>query len=89
MKTAQRKELGRFIVADARICRGRPTFKGTRVTVGDVLGDVERGFSWDFICYRWGDGKISKEAIAEAVQLARRALLDPRGHLAEDVAAAA
>src|SRR5438132_8787168 len=89
MKNALRKELGQFIVADPGICRGRPTFKGTRVTVADVLADVEQGLSWDFICYRWGDGKISKESIAEAVQLARRALLDPAGHLVEDIAAAA
>src|SRR5881397_2280113 len=89
MKRAQRKNLGRFIVADRRICRGRPTFKGTRVTVADVLADVERGLSWDFICYSWGDGKITKEAVGEAVQLARQALLDRGGHLAEDVAAAA
>ena len=84
-----RRNLGQFIVADSKICRGRPTFKGTRVTVADVLADVERGLSWDFICYRWGEGKITKDAIAEAVQLARRALLDPDGRLAEDVAAAA
>jgi uncharacterized protein (DUF433 family) len=89
MKTARRKSLGQFIIADPKICRGMPTFKGTRVTVADVLDDVERGLSWDFICYRWGDGKITKEAVAEAVQLARRALLDRAGHLAEDVAAAA
>ncbi len=89
MKTAQRKDLGQFIVADPRICSGRPTFKGTRVTVADVLIDVERGLSWDFICYRWGDGEITKEAVAEAVQLARRALLDRAGHLVEDVAVAA
>ena len=57
--------------------------------MADVLADVERGLSWDFICYRWGDGKITKEAVAEAVQLARRALLDRAGHLAEDIAAAA
>jgi uncharacterized protein (DUF433 family) len=89
MKTARRKELGQFIVADPRICRGRPTFKGTRVTVADVLADVERGLAWEFICYRWGDGKITKEAVAEAVQLARRALLDRGGHLTDDVAAVA
>lgn len=59
------------------------------MTVADVLADVERGLSWDFICYRWGDGKITKEAIAEAVQLARRALLGHDGHLAEEVAAVA
>jgi uncharacterized protein (DUF433 family) len=67
MRGASRKNLGRFIVADPKVCRGRPTFKRTRVTVADVLADVERGLSWDFICYRWGDGKITKAAIAEAV----------------------
>jgi hypothetical protein len=40
MKTARRKELGRFIVADPGICRGRPTFKRTRVTVADVLAEA-------------------------------------------------
>jgi len=89
MKIERRKDLGQFIVADPRICRGRPNFKGTRVTVADVLADVERGLSWDFICDRWGDGKITGEAVAEAVQLARRALLDRRGHLVEEAAAAA
>ena len=76
MRTGFRRELGQHIVADAKICRGKPTFKGTRVTVADVLADVERGLAWDFICYRWGDGKITKDAITEAVQLARHALLD-------------
>jgi uncharacterized protein (DUF433 family) len=89
MKTGQRKDLGRYIIADPKICRGRPTFKGTRVTVADVLADVERGLSWDFICYRWGDGKITRDAIAEAVQLARRALLNRAGHLADEIAAVA
>jgi uncharacterized protein (DUF433 family) len=86
MKTTDRKQLGQFIVADPKVCRGRPTFKGTRITVADVLADVERGLSWDFICHRWGDGKITKDAITEAVQLARHALLDRDGRLAEDVA---
>ena len=89
MRTAARKELGQFIAADPKICRGKPTFKGTRVTVADVLADVQHGLSWDFICYRWGDGKISKDAIAEAVQLARRALLHAEGRLAQETAAAA
>jgi len=89
MKNNQRKELGQYIVADPKICRGRPTFKGTRVTVADVLADVERGLSWDFICYRWGDGKITRESIAEAIQLARRALLNRAGHLSDEIAAVA
>jgi uncharacterized protein (DUF433 family) len=89
MKTAQPRVLGKYIVADPGICRGRPTFKGTRVTIADVLADVGRGLSWDYICYRWGDGKITKDAIAEAVKLAQRALLNRAGHLVEDAAAAA
>ena len=89
MKAPTLKDLGQFIVADPNICHGKPTFKGTRVTVADVLADVERGLSWDFICYRWGDGKITKDAIAEAVQLARRALLDQEGRLAQPMAAVA
>jgi uncharacterized protein (DUF433 family) len=67
MKIGESKMLGQYIVADPRICRGRPTFKGTRVTVADVLADVEKGLSWDFIAHRWGDGKINRDAIAEAV----------------------
>jgi uncharacterized protein (DUF433 family) len=78
-RKAERVEFGRYIVADPAICHGKLTFKGTRVFVADVLADVERGLSWDFIVYRWGGGKISKAAITEAVQLARSALLDDEG----------
>lgn len=70
-KTSRRRngrvELGRYIVADPAICHGKPTFKGTRVFVADVLADVERGLSWDFIVQRWGGGKINKAAVTEAV----------------------
>ena len=81
-RTGRRIELGRYIVADPAICHGKPTFKGTRVFVADVLADVERGLSWDFILHRWGGGKICKAAVTEAVQLAREALLDEDGNLA-------
>ena len=75
-------ELGRYIVADPMISHGKPTFKGTRVFVADVLADVERGLSWDFIVGRWGGVKITKAAITEAVRLARSALLRDDGRLA-------
>lgn len=74
---AQRVELGQYIVADPKICHGGVTFKGTRIFVADVLADVERGLSWDFIIERWGGGRLRKEAITEALQLARRCLLTP------------
>ena len=81
-RPTERAELGRYIVADSEICHGKPTFKGTRAFVADVLADVERGLSWDFIIHRWGGGKIPKAAIAEAVHLARHALLNEDGSLA-------
>ena len=81
-RTVERIELGRYIVADPAICHGKPTFRGTRIFVADVLADVERGLSWDFILQRWGAGKICKAAVTEAVKLAREALLDNQGRLA-------
>lgn len=82
MKNGKRRiELGRYIVADPEICHGKPTFKGTRIFVRDVLADVEQGLSWNFIIQRWGGGKLSKDAIAEAVHLARTALINENGQL--------
>lgn len=74
-------QLGEHIVADPRICHGKPTFKGTRIMVWQVLEDVANGKSWDFISQvRWG-GRLPVAAIAEAVRLAQGALLDPQGRL--------
>lgn len=79
---SQRIELGQYIVADPEICHGKPTFKGTRIMVWQVLDDVAEGRSWDFICNtRWG-GRIPLTAVAEAVRLSRHAWLDERGSLA-------
>ena len=66
--------MGRYIVADPMICHGRPTFRGTRVLVADVLEQVAAGLAWVTIIVEW-NGSISKEAIREAVQLASQALL--------------
>ena len=64
----------RFIVQDPKICHGAPTFKGTRILVSDVLEMVALGLDWDTIIEEWR-GEITKEAIAEAIQLAREAFL--------------
>ena len=68
------KVLGRYIVADPEICHGKPTFVGTRILVTDVLEQVATGIAWEAIVDDWR-GDVSKEAIAEAVRLAREALL--------------
>jgi uncharacterized protein (DUF433 family) len=65
---------GHHVVADPRVCHGRLTFRGTRILVADVLEQVARGEPWPAIVASW-DGKVTPEAIAEAVALARAALL--------------
>src|SRR5271154_1642304 len=81
-RLSERIELGQYIVADPEICHGKPTFKGTRIMVRQILDDVAEGRSWDFICgTRWG-GRISLAAVTEAVKLSRRSWLDKRGRLA-------
>ncbi len=69
------KRIGRHIVADPKICHGQPTFRGTRIFVSDVLEQVASGMAWETIIEEWHDS-ITKEAIAEAVQLASRAFLE-------------
>ena len=67
--------LGRYIVADPRICHGKPTFRGTRIMVWQVLEMVAEGKAWETIVEEWG-GSITKEAIAEAVQLASKSFIE-------------
>ena len=64
--------LGRYIVTDPKICHGRPTIRGTRVLVADVLEQVAQGMAWETINEEWNNS-ISKEAIKEAVKLASQA----------------
>jgi uncharacterized protein (DUF433 family) len=66
--------IGRYIVTDPRICHGKPTFRGTRVLVSDVLEQVASGMAWEAIADEWNDS-ITTDAIQEAVQLACQALL--------------
>lgn len=67
--------IGRYIVSDPEICQGKPTFRGTLILVGDVLEQVAAGMVWESIIEQH-KGYITKEAIAEALRLARQALLE-------------
>ena len=75
MPRKKRKLLGRYIVADPDICHGKPTFLGTRIMVWQVLQQVADEMPWEKIMAEWR-GTVPKEAIAEAVELARRAFED-------------
>jgi uncharacterized protein (DUF433 family) len=79
------KALGRFVVSDPAVRHGLPTFLGTRVFVSDVLDDVARGMASEAILERW-HGSISKDAIAEAVRLAREAFVNHADELVADTA---
>ncbi|RLC15345.1 MAG: DUF433 domain-containing protein [Deltaproteobacteria bacterium] len=75
--------IGRYIIADPKICHGKPTFRGTRIMVADVLEQVAEGLAWESIIEGWHDS-ISREAIAEALQLARQAFLSHTDEFAID-----
>lgn len=75
MKNLKSQPLGRYIVADPEICHGKPTFRGTRIMVYQVLDLVAQGMDWESITEQWG-GSITKEAIAEAVRLSNQAFLE-------------
>ena len=69
------KIIGRYIVSDPEICHGKPTFRGTRILVADVLEQVAEGLAWETIIAEWR-GSLTREAIAEAVRLSSMAFLE-------------
>ena len=71
----QRQILGLYIIVDPEICHGKPTFLGTRIMVAQVLKQVAKGMPWDDITAEWR-GTVTREAIAEAVELAQRTFED-------------
>ncbi len=75
VKKVKRKFVGRYIVTDPEICHGKPTFRGTRILVADVLEQVAAGLAWETIIQEWR-GSVSYEAIAESVRLSRQAFLE-------------
>ena len=40
-----RTEINKYIVADSEICHGKPTFRGTRILVSDIIELVAAGES--------------------------------------------
>src|SRR5712691_11345832 len=49
------RSLGRHIVADPAICHGKPTFRGTRTMVWQVLEMVAEGMDFYAIVKAWGE----------------------------------
>jgi len=74
MATSKRKAYGKYIVSDPEICGGDLTFTGTRILVKDVLYFAAQGKDWSWIAKAY-DGRLNRPAIAEAIELAREALV--------------
>ena len=69
------KIIGRYIVSDPKICHGKPTFRGTRIMVSQVMEQIANGMAWEAIIDEWR-GSITKEAIAEAIRIASQAFFE-------------
>ena len=65
--------LGKFVVSAPAVCRGRPTFKYTRIEVAGVLERLAAGHNTEALITD-SRGRLSREAIAEAATLAAKAL---------------
>ena len=63
-----RIEINKYIVADTEICHGKPTFKGTRVMVWQVLEMIKGEVSVEEILEAFPS--ITKEHIEAALQYA-------------------
>jgi uncharacterized protein (DUF433 family) len=70
-KVGQQKALGRYIVADPRICHGEPIFKGTRKLVRDCVEMAAKGLTIDELASR---ANLPREAIVEALHFAAEVL---------------
>jgi uncharacterized protein (DUF433 family) len=66
--------LGKYVVSAPAVCRGRPTFKYTRIEVAGVLEWLGAGHSVKELLADYG-GRLSQPAIREAARLAAKALV--------------
>ncbi len=65
-----RVEIDKNIVIDTEICHGKPTFKGTRVLVSDVIELVAAGESIEQILKSYPS--LKREMIKEALEWTAR-----------------
>lgn len=65
-----RIEISKHIIADTEICHGKPTFKGTRVLVSDVIELMAAGEPVEKILK--GYPSLKREMIREALELASK-----------------
>ncbi len=67
--------LGKYVVAAPGVCGGRPTFKYTRLEVSMILSRIASGEPLNELIAAYGQSRLSREAVQEAIQLADEALM--------------
>ena len=76
--------LGEYVVRAVGVCGGRPTFKYTRIEVAGTLDRLRAGEKLDDITAGY-KGRVSREAIQEAVDLAVKSFLSSFPALPDNV----
>lgn len=69
-----RVEIGQHLATDTRVCRGRLTFRGTRILVADALELLNAGWNPDRITREYR-GMVSVEAIQETLAFNERGIV--------------
>lgn len=67
--------IGQSIVAAPGVCGGRPTFKYTRLEVATILDLLAAGWTVERLVQEYAQSHLTAEAIAEAIRLAKEALV--------------
>ncbi len=67
--------LGKYVVAAPGVCGGRPTFKYTRLEVAFALDLLADGWTVERVAREYSASNLSAEAVQEALQLAKEALV--------------
>jgi len=68
-----RLEVGKYIVVDDEVCHGKPTFKGTRILVSDVIELLAAGVSIEEIVRDYYPG-LSEDMVREALSWAAKVI---------------
>ncbi len=67
--------LGKHIVSAPAVCSGRPTFKYTRLEVSTILARLAKGQTVEYVIQAYALSRLTPAAVAEAIRLADRALV--------------
>jgi uncharacterized protein (DUF433 family) len=71
----KRIEVGKYLVSDPEVYHGELTFRGTRIPVKTILTFLGMGESIDELLDGFDHPRLCREAIQEAIELAKQALV--------------